>query len=245
MSRERSLVMETTEQFWRTKARIFENILHYLGIFENIIMLHSLGIFEDNHFHMKVRGENIPRGNHRLLGLGDERLNRKKMQSTTSTDIFGNKVEGRRGRETSSRSRGRWSTREESSSSCTPSSSGRGRNMREEQTSILSTSNTKNTRKTTLGDKSACKMSKTKEEDKELQRVQRRRESGDREGLESQRKGVCLSDRVAPTKEDGNAGVWDRESKSTEEDVNAQALSLLLSMDSILSLEGKIFRILD
>ena len=237
--------METTEQFWRTKARIFENIFHYLGIFQNIIILHYLGVFEDNHFHMKVRGKNIPRGNHRLLGLGDDRLNRKKMQSTTSTDIFGNKVEGRRGRETSSRSRGRWSTREESSSSCTPSSSGRGRNMREEQTSILRTSNTKSTCRTTLGDKSACKMSKTKEEDKELQRVQRRRESGDREGLESQRKGVCLSDRVAQSKEDGNAGVWDRESKSTEEDVNAQALSLLLSMDSILSLEGKIFRILD
>ena len=137
MSRERSLVMETTEQFWRTKARIFENILHSLGISENI--LHYLGIFEDNQFHKKVRGENIPRGNHCLLGLGDDRLNRKKMQSTTSTDIFGNKVEGRRGRETSSRSRGRWSTREESSS-CTPSSSGRGRNMREEQTSILRTS---------------------------------------------------------------------------------------------------------
>ena len=238
--------METTEQFWRTKA--FDNSLHYLGIFENIIMLHYLGIFEDNHFHMKVRGENIPRGNHRLLGLGDDRLNRKKMQSTTSTDIFGNKVEGRRGRETSSRSRGRWSTREESSSSCTPSSSGKGRNMREEQTSMLSTSNTKSTCRTTLGDKSACKMSKTKEEDKELQRVQRRRESGDREGLESQRKGVCLSDRVAQSKEDGIAGsesVWDRESKSIEEDVNAQALSLLLSMDSLLSLEGKTFRTLD
>ena len=120
--------------------------------------------------------------------------------------------------------------------------------MREEQTSMLSTSNTKSTCRTTLGDKSACKMSKTKEEDKELQRVQRRRESGDREGLESQRKGVCLSDRVAHSKEDGNAGsksVWDRGSKSTEEDVNAQALSLLLSMDSILSLEGKTFRILD
>ena len=120
--------------------------------------------------------------------------------------------------------------------------------MREEQTSILSTSNTKSTCRTTLGDKSACKMSKTKEEDKELQRVQRRRESGDREGLESQRKGVCLSDRVAQSKEDGNAGsesVWDRESKSTEEDVNAQALSLLLSMDSILSLEGKTIRTLD
>ena len=240
--------METTEQFWRTKARIFENIFHYLGIFQNIIILHYLGVFEDNHFHMKVRGENIPRGNHRLLGLGDDRLNRKKMQSTTSTDIFGNKVEGRRGRETSSRSRGRWSTREESSSSCTPSSSGKGRNMREEQTSILRTSNTKSTCRTTLGDKSACKMSKTKEEDKELQRVQRRRESGDREGLESQRKGVCLSDRVAQSKEDGNAGsesVWDRESKSTEEDVNAQALSLLLSMDSLLSLEGKTFSILN
>ena len=198
---------------------------------------------------MKVRGENIPRGNHRLLGLGDDRLNREKMQSTTSTDIFGNKVEGRRGRETSSRSRGRWSTREESSSSCTPSSSsGKGRSMREEQTSILRTSNTKSTCKTTLGDKSACKMSKTKEEDKELQRVQRRRESGDREGLESQRKGVCLSDRVAQSKEDGNAGsesVWDRESKSTAEDVNAQALSLLLSMDSLLSLEGKTFSFLD
>ena len=196
---------------------------------------------------MKVRGENIPRGNHRLLGLGDDRLNRKKMQSTTSTDIFGNKVEGRRGRETSSRSRGRWSTREESSS-CTPSSSGRGRNMREEQTSILRTSNTKSACKTTLGDKSACKMSKTKEDDKELQRVQRRRESGDREGLESQRRGVCLSDRVAQKKEDGNdgsEGVWEKESKSTEEDVNAQALSLLLSMDSLLSLEGKTFRILD
>ena len=234
--------METTEQFWRTKARIFENILHYFGIFENIIILHYLGIFEDNHFHMKVRGENIPRGNHRLLGMGDDRLNRKKMQSTTSTDIFGNKVEGRRGRETSSRSRGRWSTREESSSSCTPSS-GKGRNMREEQKSI-STSTTKSACKTTLGDKSVCKMSKTKEEEKELQRVQRRRESGDRKGLESQRKGVCPSDRVAQPKEDGDAGsesVWDRESKSTEEDVNAQALSLLLSMDSILSLEGKTF----
>ena len=175
-------------------------------------------------------------------------MNRKKMQSTTSTDIFGNKVEGRRGRETSSRSRGRWSTREESSSSCTPSSSGKGRNMSEEQTSILRTSNTKSACKTTLGDKSACKMSKTKEDDKELQRVQRRRESGDREGLESQRRGVCLSDRVAQKKEDGNdgsEGVWEKESKSTEEDVNAQALSLLLSMDSILSFEGKTFRILD
>ena len=175
-------------------------------------------------------------------------MNRKKVQSTTSTDIFGNKVEGRRERETSSRSRGRWSTREESSS-CTPSSSGRGKNMREEQTSILRTSNTKMTTcKTTLGDKSACKTSKTKEEEKELQRVQRRRESGDREGLESQRRGVCLSDRVAQKKEDGNdgsEGVWEKESKSTEEDVNAQALSLLLSMDSILSLEGKTFRILD
>ena len=115
--------------------------------------------------------------------------------------------------------------------------------MREEQTSILRTSNTKSTCKTTLGDKSACKTSKTKEE-KELQRVQRRRESGDREGLESQRKGVCLSDRVAQSNEKVNAGsesVWDKESKSTEEDVNAQALSLLLSMDSILSLEGKTF----
>ena len=121
--------------------------------------------------------------------------------------------------------------------------------MKEEQTSILRTLNTKMTTcKTTLGNKSACKMSKTKEDDKELQRVQRRRESGDREGLESQRKGVCLSDRVAQSKEDGNAGsegVWDKESKSTEEDVNAQALSLLLSMDSILSFEGKTFRILD
>ena len=117
--------------------------------------------------------------------------------------------------------------------------------MREEQTSILRTSNTKSTCRTTLGDKSACKMSKTKEEDKELQRVQRRRERGDREGLESQRKGVCLSDRVAQSKEDGNAGVWDRESKSTEEDVTAQALSLLLSMDSLLSLEGKTFSFLD
>ena len=215
MSRERSLVMETTEQFWRTKARIFENILHSLGISENI--LHYLGIFEDNHFHVKVRGENIPRGNNRLLGLGDDRLNRKKVQSTTSTDIFGNKVEGRRGRETSSRSRGRWSTREESSS-CTPSSSDKGRNMREEQKSILSTvSTTKSTCRTTLGDKSACKMSKTKEEEKELQRVQRRRECGDREGLESQRKGVCLSDRVAQSNEKGNAGsksVWDKPRKA-------------------------------
>ena len=114
--------------------------------------------------------------------------------------------------------------------------------MREEQTSISRTSNTKSTCKTTLGDKSACKMSKTKEEEKELQRVQRRRESGDREGLESQRKGVCLSDRVAQSNEKVNAGsesVWDKESKSTEEDVTTQALSLLLSMDSILSLEGK------
>ena len=237
--------METAEQFWRTKARIFENslstICEYLKISLSYNIWEYLRII-NNHFHMKMRGENIPRGNHRLLGLGDDRLNRKKLQSTTSTDIFGNEVKGRRGRETSSRSRGRWSTREESSSSCTPSSSGKGRNMREEQTSILRTSNTKSACKTTLGDKSACKMSKTKEEDRELQRVQRRRESGDREGLESQRKGVCLSDRVAQSNEKVNAGsesVWDKESKSTEEDVTAQALSLLLSIDSILSLEGK------
>ena len=176
-------MMETTEQFWwKTRAR---------------------GEHADNTSQAGVRGREHP------FGLREERMTKKNVrrcETSTSTDIFGRKVEGRRASREGSRSRCR---REESSSTCTPVSS--------------------------------CRSSKEEQEEGAHRRVHRRKEeSGNQQG-EKNRSEEEKRRRVSQMKE-GDLDVKEKRKELEEEEeetIMAQAHSLLLTMDSMLSLEGK------
>ena len=147
----------------------------------------------------RARGETTPgvRGREHPFGLREERT-----KKTSTTDIFGRKLEGRRVRE-GSRSRGR---REESSSSCTPAST--------------------------------CRSSKEEQEGVH-RRGHRRKESGSEEGkirgVAQMKEGEKEKEKRKELEEEEMVR---RKEEEEEEKIMAQAHSLLLSMDSMLSLEG-------
>ena len=177
--------METTEQFWwRTRAR-GESA-------------------ETSTCTPGVRGREHP------FGLSREERTKKSVrrcETSSSTDIFGRKLEGRRVRE-GSRSRGR---QEGSSSTCTPAST--------------------------------CRSSKEEHEGVQ-RRVHRRKESGNREehrSEEEKRRQVAQMKDGEDEKDKRMVREKELEEEKKEEEeeaMMAQAHSLLLTMDSMLSLEG-------
>ena len=151
----------------------------------------------------RARGETTPgvRGREHPFGLREERT-----KKTSTTDIFGRKLEGRRVRE-GSRSRGR---REESSSSCTPAST--CRSSKEEQEGVH---------------RRACRRKESGKQGEES-----RSEEGKIRGVAQMKEGE------EEKRKELEEEMVRRKEVEEEEKIMAQAHSLLLSMDSMLSLEG-------